>query len=73
VTDSEIMSDRRFKEAIRLGESTRAIAVFLKIKFPGTEYPESLPKEERENALDCVIDALMEKNAISEELAKEMR
>ena len=71
-TNDEIITDTRFRRAILLGEYTRAVCLFLRIRFPGVEHIESLPKEERLNAKECVIGEIIKRQQIAEEMGREM-
>ena len=73
VTDTEILHDHRFRVAIQREECTRAVAIFLRLKFPSVEHLESLPKEERNEAIDYVVTATLEKQELDKEIEKEMR
>jgi hypothetical protein len=70
--NSEILRDKRFVIAVQRGEHTRAVSVFLKIKFPGVDIS-TLPRSELINASLCRDNAFAERWSREKELAQEMR
>jgi hypothetical protein len=75
IDSSEVMKDRRIRFAIQKGEYSRAISLFLQIKFPGKTLDElaKLPKDDISNAQVCIDNAFFENHQREKELAKEMR
>jgi hypothetical protein len=73
MTNQEIISDKRFKLAIQKGEYTRAISLFLRLKFPNVEHLEKLPKDEISTAQVFVDNAFHEKHMREKSMDKEMR
>lgn len=73
MTDGDIVKDSRFRFAVHKGEYSRAIVIFLHIKFPGVSQIEIIPEAEKIIAEKCVDKCFFEKWELEKELAKEMR
>lgn len=75
MSNDEVLKDRRVRFAIMKGEYTRAISLFLQVKFPGRPLDElaKLPNDDIGNAQVCIDNAFTEKWQREKELAQEMR
>lgn len=73
MTNYEVINDSRFRLAVHKGEYTRAISLFLRIKFPETADLSTLPKDEIQEAQIWVDNAFFYQKQREKELAKEMR
>jgi len=74
-SNDEVLKDRRVRFAIQKGEYSRAISLFLQIKFPGKALEElaRLPNDAIRGAQVAVDNAFHEKWTREKEMAKEMR
>jgi len=61
MTNEEIVKEKRFRFAVQKGEYSRAITLFLQIKYPGMSFAdlERLPYSEIKNAQVCVDNAFI--------------
>lgn len=71
--NSEITQDPRFRRAVRMGEYTRAISIYLRIQHPEREDLSILPREIIQGVQVAVDNAFFAKAAERKELEEEFR
>ena len=71
--NSDILQDPRFRRAVRTGEYTRAISIFLRLQHPEREDLSTLPREIIQGAQVAVDNAFFAKDAERKELEEEFR
>ena len=71
--NSDILADPRFRRAVRMGEYTRAISVFLRLQHPEREDLSTLPRDIIQGAQVAVDNAFFDKAAERKELEEEFR
>lgn len=73
MSPEDILKDRRFRFAVQKGEYTRALSIYLRLRFPHRANLEDLPREKISRAQVYVDDAFHKKWTREAELAKEAR
>jgi len=73
MTTLEITQDTRFRQAVRMGEYTRAISICLRLQYPEVEDLSTLPRDIIQGAQVAVDNAFFAKDAERKELEEEFR
>lgn len=73
MTTAEIIADPRFRRAVRMGEYSRSIAVFLRLQNPAVEDLSTIPRDIIRGAQIAVDNAFFAFLAVEKELEEEMR
>lgn len=69
----EILAHPRFRQAVRAGEYSRCISVFLRLKYPAVEDLSTLSRDVILGAQIAVDNAFFDKLHAIEEMERELR